>query len=133
VSFLLDTNICSAHFKRPSGLFHRFVQHAGGLYVPTIVLGELYSWAYRRASPEKLLLALQQELLADLTVLDFDQVCALQFGQLQGQLLTRGRVVNAVDLMIASVAHVHDLTLVTHNTKHFEPVPRLRLVDWLAP
>jgi tRNA(fMet)-specific endonuclease VapC len=41
VSFLLDTNICSAHFKRPSGLFHRFVRHAGGLYVPAVVLGEL--------------------------------------------------------------------------------------------
>lgn len=39
MSFLLDTDICSAHLKRPSGLMHRFVQHSGGLYIPTIVLG----------------------------------------------------------------------------------------------
>lgn len=43
MSFLLDTNICSAHLKRPSGLTHRFVQHGGGLYVSTVVLGERQS------------------------------------------------------------------------------------------
>jgi hypothetical protein len=40
MSFLLDTDTCSAHLKRPSGLMHRFVQHSGGLFIPTIVLGE---------------------------------------------------------------------------------------------
>ncbi len=28
MSFLLDTNTCSAHFRRPSGLAHRFMQHS---------------------------------------------------------------------------------------------------------
>ena len=32
VSFLLDTNILSAHLRRPAGLAHRFFQHAGRLY-----------------------------------------------------------------------------------------------------
>lgn len=42
MSFLLDTNICSAHMSRPAGLMHRFQQHGGQLYVPTIVFAELY-------------------------------------------------------------------------------------------
>jgi tRNA(fMet)-specific endonuclease VapC len=29
MSFVLDTDICSAHIRRPSGLLHRFVQHSG--------------------------------------------------------------------------------------------------------
>ena len=33
MSFLLDTDTCSAHLKRPSGLMHRFMQHSGGLYI----------------------------------------------------------------------------------------------------
>ena len=45
MSYLLDTNICSAHLKRPSGLSHRFIQYGGRLHIPTIVLGELYAWA----------------------------------------------------------------------------------------
>jgi len=34
--------------------------------------------------------------------------------------------------MIAAVALVHDLTLVTHNTADFRPIPGLRLEDWLT-
>ena len=29
MSHLLDTNICSAHFRRPGGLAHRFFQYGG--------------------------------------------------------------------------------------------------------
>ena len=39
----------------------------------------------------------------------------------------------SVDLMIASVALVYDLTLVTHNTTDFKNIPDLRLDDWLTP
>ena len=35
--------------------------------------------------------------------------------------------------MIAAVALAHSLCLVTHNTKHFENIPKLRLDDWLTP
>ena len=46
MNFLLDTDTCSAHLKRPTGLMHRFVQYAGGLCISTVALGELYTWAY---------------------------------------------------------------------------------------
>jgi hypothetical protein len=29
MSFLLDSDICSAYLGRPGALFHRFMQHAG--------------------------------------------------------------------------------------------------------
>ena len=131
MSFLLDTNICSAHIKQRGGLSHRFVQHAGRLCIPTIVLGELYSWAYRRPDPSKLLSIIERDLLQEVTVLDFDQRCARQYGQLRGELAKVGAIVNPVDLMIAVVALVNDLILVTNNTKHFEVVPNLRTVDWI--
>jgi hypothetical protein len=38
VSFLLDTNILSAHLRRPAGLAHRFFQHSGGLYTSAVSL-----------------------------------------------------------------------------------------------
>ena len=37
------------------------------------------------------------------------------------------------DLLIAATALVHGLTLVTHNTRHFQNVPNLEVEEWLAP
>ncbi|MCC7474350.1 MAG: type II toxin-antitoxin system VapC family toxin [Pirellulales bacterium] len=54
-------------------------------------------------------------------------------GKLNGHLLRQGIVVSQPDLMIAATALVHDLTLVTHNTRDFQHVPGLRLEDWLQP
>lgn len=55
MSFLLDTNICSAHFHRPTLLTHKFEQYSGRLYLPAVALGELYAWAYSRNDPAELL------------------------------------------------------------------------------
>ncbi len=43
-----------------------------------------------------------------------------------------GVEVPTIDLMIASVALVHDLTLVTHNTRDYQNIPSLRTEDWLS-
>lgn len=133
MSFLLDTDTCSAHLKRPSGLMHRFVQHSGRLFISTIVLGELYTWAYHRSKPTRLIQIIETDLLPDVTVLDFDADCAREFGRVRGQSLQQGISVSRLDLMIASGALVHNLTLVTHNTADYRNIPGLRLDDWLIP
>jgi tRNA(fMet)-specific endonuclease VapC len=130
MSYLLDTNICSAHMRRPGGLAHRLLQHTGRLAIPTIVLAELYAGAYRHRDGPRLL-GLIADLVQELRVLDFDAASAEQFGKLRGVLSPQGVTVSTPDLMIASVALVHDLTLVTHNTADFESIPGLRVEDWL--
>ncbi|MEX1230166.1 MAG: type II toxin-antitoxin system VapC family toxin, partial [Planctomycetaceae bacterium] len=102
MSFLLDTNICSAHLRRPAGLMHRFVQYSGRLSIPTIVLAELYAWAYRRDDPQPLLTAIEDDLLQDVQVLPFDDACAREFGRVRGTLLRQGVSVSRADLWTAS-------------------------------
>ena len=119
MSHLLDTNICSAHFRRPSGLAHRFIQYGGGLFVPTVVLGELYAGAYHIGDPGPLLQKIA-DLLNDVQVLDFDHDCAEQFGKVRGSLLQQGISVPTADLMSAAVALNHNLTVVTNNTADFQ-------------
>ena len=133
MSFLLDTNILSAHMRRPSGLAHRFFQHSGRLYTTSVVLGELFVWAYNRPDPTKIVNAIDELLFQQVTALDFDRDCANEFGRVRIQLRRNGIEVPSVDLMIASVALIYDLTLVTHNTTDFENIPGLRLDDWLEP
>lgn len=128
MNFLLDTDICSAYMRRPSKLAHRFMQHTGGLAIPTIVLAELYAGAYKHSKPAKILAQITN-LLCDVQVIEFDSACAEQFGQVRGPLLQIGISVSRMDLLIAAVALVHNLTLVTHNTADYQNIPGLRLDD----
>jgi tRNA(fMet)-specific endonuclease VapC len=131
MSFLLDTNICSYHLRRPSGLAHRFIQYTGRLYTSTINLAELRTWAYRSNDPDRVLELIERELLQDVVVLDFDVGCADEFGKANAYLLDRGKPTSAADLLIAAVALAKGLTLVTNNVADFQSIPGLMLVDWL--
>jgi tRNA(fMet)-specific endonuclease VapC len=130
--FLLDTDTCSAHMRRPAKLAHRFIQYFGQMAIPTIVLAELYAGAHKHPNPARLL-SLIADLLQEVDVIDFDAACAERFGRERGLLLQQGICVSRIDLLIASVALVHDLTLVTHNTADYRNIPNLRLDDWLIP
>jgi tRNA(fMet)-specific endonuclease VapC len=132
VSFLVDTDICSAHLKNVGIVTNRFLQYTGQLKISVITLGELYTWALRaKASPKRLQSLL--ELLNDVTVLTVDDDVALRFGEVNASLLDAGRTSPGLDLMIASTALVHGLTLVTHNTRDYAHIPCLTVVDWLVP
>ena len=132
MSYLLDSDICSAYMRRPGPLFHRFMQHTGRLWISTITVSDLYTWAYKQDDPTPILDKVL-DFLRDVQVLAFDEVCARDLGKLRGTLLRQGIRVSPVDLMIGVIARVHDLTLVTHNTADFRNIPGLRLEDWLLP
>jgi predicted nucleic acid-binding protein len=51
LSYLLDSNIGSARFRRPGRLAHRFIQYGGGLFVPTVVLVEFHAGTYQVGNP----------------------------------------------------------------------------------
>jgi tRNA(fMet)-specific endonuclease VapC len=133
MSFLLDTNILSAHLRRPSGLAHRFFQYSGQLYTSSVALAELFVWAHKRPDPTKVVNAIDELLFEEVALLDYDRDCASEFGRVRVQLRRTGVEVPTADLMIASVALVYDLTMVTHNTHDFQNIPGLRLADWLTP
>lgn len=133
MSFLLDTNIVSAHLNQRNNLTHRFIQHSGRLYISTVVIGEWFAWAHLRPDPVGFIALIENHLLPDLIVLDFDKACAEKFGEVRSVLIKKGLDVSRLDLTIGCVALTHDLTLETHNTKDFKNMPGLRLVDWLSP
>ena len=133
MSFLLDTNVVSRYLKRPGALAHRFMQHSGRLYVSSVALAELYVWAFGKPNPASTLAAIDVMLNDEVQRLDYNDDCARAFGRLRVEMRPRGLSVNPVDLLIASVAIVYDLTLVTNNTAHFQNIPGLRLDDWLTP
>jgi tRNA(fMet)-specific endonuclease VapC len=132
MNFLIDTDICSAHMRRPAKLAHRFIQYTGQIAISAVTLAELYAGAFKHSKTQHLL-TLIADLLQEVTVVDFDAACAKAFGQARGALLLGGISVPTTDLMIASAALAHNLTVVTHNTADYQNIPGLRLDDWLVP
>lgn len=132
MSFLIDTDTCSAHFKQKGRVTTRFLQHTGQLHVSAVTVGELYTWALRgNAPPQRLQVLL--DLLGDVTVLDVTEEVAREFGGIRAGLFDAGTPAPELDLLIAATALSHNLTLVTHNTQDFANVPGLRLQDWMDP
>lgn len=54
-----------------------------------------------------------------------------EYAKLRAGLERQGCKLDSMDLFIAASALAEDLTLVTHNTKHFSRVPGLKLEDWI--
>ncbi|NLE58279.1 MAG: type II toxin-antitoxin system VapC family toxin [Planctomycetes bacterium] len=131
MSHLLDTDVASAYLQGKKQVFNRFVQHGGGLYISIVSLAELYSWVYIAGDParrEEGLFAM----LSDVTVLQLDDEIARKCGEVRAALRRQGTKVPTLDMLIAGTALVNDLTVVTHNQKHFHLVPKLRIEDWLT-
>ena len=75
-------------------------------------------------------LALLDELFADFTSVPFDDNAARRYGEIRSDLAREGTPIGPNDLIIAAIASVHDLTLITHNTREFNRVTGLNLEDW---
>lgn len=131
MSFLLDTDTCSAQLKS-GALAHRLGQYSGRLHISTITLAELYTWALRATAPPRRLQGVL-ELLNDVVVLDLNPDVARKFGEVQADLLDHGQRAPQMDLLIGATALIYGLTVVTHNQQHFAKIPGLPLDDWLVP
>jgi tRNA(fMet)-specific endonuclease VapC len=132
MSFLLDTDICSAYLKNDRRVVTKVMLHFGSLHVSVVTLGELLTWARRASAPPSRLQGVR-DLLAASTLHDVDLSVAEKFGELRAGLLDQGITVGELDLFNASVAQIHNLTVVTHNSQDYTPIPGLTLEDWMIP
>lgn len=133
--YLLDTDTLSGLIKRtpPTSLVSRLAQvPPEQQFTSSITVGELVYGA-RRLGDQGINLAsrIERLLLANLTVLSFDVDTARRYGETRALLESRGRPMGQADLMIASIALTHGLTLVTGNIRHFRQVPSLDVENWL--
>ena len=132
MSFLVDSDVCSAHLKGERRANTRFLQYTGRLHISAVTVSELFTWATRAGAPPARLAAIQDMLVA-ISFHPVDYEIAQRSGELRAVLLDRGLPMATTDLLIAATAQIHGLTLVTHNTRHFQNVPHLVVEDWLAP
>lgn len=71
-----------------------------------------------------------EELFCVFPSVPFCDQAAILFGEIRASLQKRGIPIGPYDTQIAAIALEHDFTLVTHNTKEFSRVEKLKLEDW---
>jgi tRNA(fMet)-specific endonuclease VapC len=133
MNWLLDTNACIRYLNGRAPKLKQRIDAAapGDLLVCSIVKAELYYGAAKSIDPIKTL-AKQKAFLSLFPSLVFDDAAADACGQLRAALELKGTPIGPNDILIASIALVAAVTLVTHNTNEFNRVPGLLIEDWEA-
>jgi tRNA(fMet)-specific endonuclease VapC len=126
-SVLVDTNIVVAYFRGEKAL-HLHFAGVTPVYLPWVVLGELYFGA-QRAQRWQEQLAYIRDLLTYTVVLFADHDTASMYGQLKAELAQLGKPIPDNDLWIAAMARQYDLPLASRDA-HFAQVPRLKTLSW---
>ena len=125
--FLLDTNIVIALFAKEVGVQQRLAA-ASEVFVPSVVLGELYYGA-RKSVRVEANIARVDAFAASSAVLVSDAATARQYGAIKNALRAKGRPLPENDIWIAAVAKQYDLTLVSRDG-HFDEIAGLTVAAW---
>jgi tRNA(fMet)-specific endonuclease VapC len=133
LKYLLDTNIVIYTInEKPAHVRDIFKQHQGQMAISTVTLGELLYGAEKSNKPSHNL-QIVEGFASRLEVLPFDSAACAQWSQVRNELRSAGTPIGPYDQMIAGHARALGLVLVTHNTREFQRVSGLRLVDWAEP
>ncbi len=117
---LCDTNIIS-ELARPQpnpGLWSWASQHQN-IHLSTVTIDELYFGLSWKPNP-RIRLWLDNFLTDFCTLLPVTDKVARFSGEIRGNLQAQGQTRTQADMLIAATAVIHELTLVTRNTKDFE-------------
>jgi tRNA(fMet)-specific endonuclease VapC len=129
--FLLDTSAVSLLMRGDSGYARKIVTvPMSSLKISSITEGELRFGLAKRPEAKRLHLA-AKEFLKRVDTLDWDGDAARCYGKLRAAIEKDGKVLGALDLLIAAHAISLKAVLVTSD-KAFAKVPSMKCEDWTA-
>ena len=128
--FLIDTNIIIYRLKNMGNVNANFLKYKNDdMFVSVISYGELVFGAKKSSAVEKNLQTVEA-VKSIFPLIDIDADVMDVFGGIKAHTQKTGKVIDDMDLLIAASAISNKMTLVTHNTKHFENIPNLKITDW---
>ena len=128
--YLLDTDTIIYNLKGDLKIQENLRLHVNDLLrISIITLMELYYGVYK-SQHVNANLAKIKTLEQSLDILPSGEETAEIFGKLKAGLESAGNRLDDFDLIIASTAMTHNLTLVTNNIKHFQRIEGLKLENW---
>jgi tRNA(fMet)-specific endonuclease VapC len=120
--FLLDTNIVIGIFANDASVKDS-LEKAEEVFVPIIVLGELYYGA-QKLSRTKTNIARINEFAETNSVLTCNTETSRQYGEIKNSLRLKGQPIPENDIWIAAIAKQYGMTLVSRD-EHFKEIDDL--------
>jgi tRNA(fMet)-specific endonuclease VapC len=125
--FLLDTNIV-VDWLRGEAAVAGHIDNAKEIFIPLIVIGELYYGAFYAKDVEKEIKVVRD--IADkYDILYLDDDTAFTYGKIKADLRKKGKPIPENDIWIGAIAMQHNLTVVTRG-KHFNEIYGLKITQW---
>jgi tRNA(fMet)-specific endonuclease VapC len=136
LKYLVDTNIISEIIaKKPNQQVIDFLNNinTSDIYLSAITVGEI-KYGINRLSQSKRktqLLAWFEQLLLkyQYNIIDIDISVMAIWADINSDLKSNGISLSIMDSLIASSALYHDMTLVTRNTKDFQYIANLNIIN----
>jgi tRNA(fMet)-specific endonuclease VapC len=130
--YLLDTNVIIELIRKGHHAEQIEQLGKGAVVISVITYHELYVGIEK--SPSKNLALkktnILENILKHIEILQFQEQEAIIGARIRAKLESAGKMIGANDLLIAASALAHNLTLVTNNTKEFQRVPGLKVINW---
>lgn len=129
--YLLDTNIVSYWMRGDPPLIQKIkCCSPTDLSLSTITLAEIYYGIEKSPIKKKERRNKIERIKSQLEIYPFNERAAIKYGVLRAQLEKQGQPISERDLQIASIALANKLWVVTHNTKEFGRIAKLKVEDW---
>ena len=125
MKYLLDTTWVVEYLRGNEEIIKRTQQlQEQGLAVSIISVAELYEGVFRSNAPEKNEAALN-DFLKGVSVQDVTHEVSRTYGQIRAELLQKGLMIGAIDVLLAATTIAANLTLLTAD-RDFERIEPLR-------
>lgn len=128
--FILDTNTWIEFFHKRHGVADHIdtipTSHiaASEITIAELIFGAVNSRDYQRHIKEP------QWLQETVTIYPISEVLN-DYAEIRYELKKKNLVVEDFDILIGATARHFGLTVVTDNIKHFEPMPGIKVVNWV--
>jgi len=126
-NYLLDTNIVIALFDKDENVMNN-IERAELIYIPSIVIGELYYGAYN-STKQKQNIEKINDFQNDANILNCDAITGIHYGKIKKELKEIGNPIPENDIWIAALAQQHNLELISRD-KHFIKIDNLNVTKW---
>jgi len=128
----LDTNIITAFLKKDLRVVRRvsdYLEYFDWLTINIISYYEILRGLKDLGNEEKL--RKFEEFVQENELVSISKETVVKAAEIYAYLKKQGNLIEDADILMASIAIVEDLVLITNNIKHFERIEGLATENWL--